>query len=485
MPCCGGPGRMWPSNRGHITSSRRPTCPASTKHDPQGEPPGPTTNQPPASPAWPVSWLQGEPDREMAEGILEQGARLAEVVGALQAALHPPMPAAAAAALGAGAPGSLRPSAAIPSAVAAAAVQQPRSGGMGRLPALLPPASSGGDWSQPAEEASATSPSSGTSSGGGSGSSSQPPAGQQPPTSGGASTDLVNVLMPLLAAASNLAAVNGVSLVLVPPSGAQDPGLIDLAEAGRSQASSSSSSTSSSGGGSSRNSGGGSSDSEAAWSNGTSEAASRIGREAGGAASREGRQGWQQQQQQGGAVPTAARPQPAPHHLPSARVAVGAGVLRRMLSQLLDGMVACAARGDTIQAWVRMERWEGRPGVLVGLCCLQGIVHASASSSSSSSGSSASGRPPVAAPDPLLRAAHGLRRLAVPEFAFLESMTQQAGGRFEARADARPTITADLGSGSSGGSSSGGWGGQQQHPHQHVPSASVCAQLWLPALSGA
>ncbi len=190
------------------------------------------------------------------------------------------------------------------------------------------------------------------------------------PSGSRASADLLNVLMPLLASASNLAAVSGVAFV--------------MAEHG-----SSSGSGSGSGGGSG-----------------------------------------------GGNAPGPAAPQQLA--LPAAEVAVGPGTLKRMLSQLVDGMLACAARGDVVQASVQPRQWQERPGVAITLCCAYGLNH--------SSGSTAGAAAP-ALPRPPLQ----------PEFAFLHTTAAEAGGMFEVHTDATPDVA-------------------------HLNSSALAATLWLPTV---
>ena len=341
-------------------------------------------------------------------GILEQGSRLSEVVSQLQAALHP------AASSGVVPPGLLAGGGSNPSATSqlggwqalpgsSSGSSTSRSSGSQQLaPALparpaLPSSSIGSDYQWGASSSGeatidmsiddlsraqlSTHPPTAGGSGGskltGSGSSSSVTPVQNAVPYGGsvsgsrASADLLNVLMPLLASASNLAAVSGVAFV--------------MAEHG--------SGSSSDSGGSSGGSGG------------------------------------------SGSAPGTAAPQQLA--LPAAEVAVGPGTLKRMLSQLIDGIIACAARGDVVQASVQPRQWQGRPGVAIMLCCAYGLNH--------SSGSGAAGTP--ALPRPPLQ----------PEFAFLHTTAAEAGGMFEVHADATPDVA-------------------------HLNSSALSATLWLPTV---
>ncbi len=137
------------------------------------------------------------------------------------------------------------------------------------------------------------------------------------------------------------------------------------------------------------------------------------------------------------ALPSAGRlpaPATAAVSLPAAEVAVGPGKLKRMLSQLIDGIIACAARGDLVQASVLPQSWQGRPGVAVTLCCCYSLTH----------GSGASPAGPL--PRPPLQ----------PEFAFLRGSAAEAGGWFEAHAE-----PSDV---------------------RHGSSSSLAATLWLPTV---
>lgn len=120
---------------------------------------------------------------------------------------------------------------------------------------------------------------------------------------------------------------------------------------------------------------------------------------------------------------------------------------------------------------VRVEAQGGCPGVALSLCCLLSAEHGLASA-----GRGRGRRQDRnAAADPLLRAARGLRAPAPPEFAFLSSLAEQAGGSFRVEADGRPSITADvLGRAAVAP-------GAQLH---HMNSSSISAHLWLPAARG-
>lgn len=177
-----------------------------------------------------------------------------------------------------------------------------------------------------------------------------------------ASADLLNVLMPLLASASNFAAVSGVTFAMAEPSG--------------------------------------------------SLAGDRP-------AARSG---------QGGMATG------VPLVLPAAEVAVGPGKLKRMLSQLVDGVIACAARGDHVQVSVLQRQWQGRPGVAVALCCWRALGGSGKALSS-----------PHTPMQPEL-------------FAFLRSSAAEASGFFEVSASAPPGV-------------------------QRPGSAALSATLWLPVVA--
>jgi hypothetical protein len=131
--------------------------------------------------------------------------------------------------------------------------------------------------------------------------------------------------------------------------------------------------------------------------------------------------------------------------LPAAEVAVGPGKLKRMLSQLVDGVMACALRGDLVQASVLAQEWQGRPGVAISLCCCYSLAH-DGGSASRDNGSVSS------------RAATRLHRPPLrPEFAFLEGSALEAGGFFEVNQGRAPDV-------------------------QHLNSSTLTALLWLPAV---
>ncbi|KAL4443615.1 hypothetical protein ABPG75_011352 [Micractinium tetrahymenae] len=352
----------------------------------------------------------GEPDRDFAQGILEQGQRLQEVVSQLQAALHPAAVAAAVPpALQPGSPpmgrvGSTAPR--LPASSSSSSSSLLGSGAMGSgewqlaeqpRPAL-PSSSIGSDYqwggsemagstidlsidSADASPSAASSVQRADSSSGSNGTGPPAPvpalaaaAAASPsgaPYGSRASADLLNVLMPLLASASNFAAVSGVTFVMADATGSSKAG--DLP------------------------------------------------------------------------VPAAAGGQRAPLapqalSLPAAEVAVGPGKLKRMLSQLIDGIIACAARGDLVQASVLPQGWQGRPGVAIALCCCYSLTHGSSASNGSSGDTAGSlPRPPLK-----------------PEFAFLRGSAAEAGGWFEVHAEP-PDV-------------------------RHGNSSSLAATLWLPTV---
>ena len=337
----------------------------------------------------------------MFTGILEQGSRLSEVVSQLQAALHPAASSGVVppALQGGGSPPSSSwQQQALPSSITSGGSSIASSSSSSQQVGLpvparpaLPSSSIGSDYQwgtsssgdatidmsidelsqvqlsihQPAAGGSG----SGSTLNGSGGSRPAPPRRNAVPFGGStggsrASADLLNVLMPLLASASNLAAISGVAFVMT--------------EHGSGSSSSSSSSGGSGGGGS------------------------------------------------GAAGPAVA--------LPAAEVAVGPGTLKRMLSQLIDGIIACAARGDLVQASVLPQSWQGRPGVAVTLCCCYSLTH----------GSGAGSAGPL--PRPPLQ----------PEFAFLRGSAAEAGGWFDAHAEP-PDV-------------------------RHGSSSSLAATLWLPTV---
>lgn len=320
--------------------------------------------------------LHGEPDRDMAEGILAQGDRLQELVSQLQSALHPAAlpqvpPPGAAGTLGAG-----------PRQQGGAALWAPRQQG-GAAPLsypALPSSSIGSDYSssqgsdywgpppvahpgeaqatvdleeaeallmlgtdtdadlQPAYDAAAAGGNAkaepvpgwkrGPGSCGGNGSSSSGSAG---------STDVLSLLMPLLASAANLASVNGVYFFLTGGPGVQP-------------ASVGSSST---------------------------------------------------------------------HSIaPTCPAAVEPAAAKRMLCHLVDSVLSVASRGDLVEASVQAQQWNGRPGIAVRMQCERGLQPAGGGV-----------QPPA-----------WRHLLPAPELSFLQAAAQQAGGWFDVQEDRRPAV---------------------------------------------
>ena len=363
--------------------------------------------------------------RAPSAGILEQGSRLSDVVAQLQAALHPAagtmvVPPALQAGGGSGQRGGQQWQALPGSSISSSSGGGGGSGSGSSqwLSAAPPPArpalpssSIGSDYqwgpsssgeatidmsidseaqAQPSTHhqpvASSSSGSSTRMNGSGAGSSAAAVSGVAPFGGGAggsrASADLLNVLMPLLASASNLAAVSGVAFV--------------MAEHGSDSSSSGSSSSSSS--------------------------------------------------SMAGAPVPPAQQQLA---LPAAEVAVGPGTLKRMLSQLIDGIIACAARGDVVQASVQPRQWQGRPGIAITLCCCYSLSHGSSAGGFGGGSNGGAAAAAVAAlPRPPLQ----------PEFAFLQSTAAKAGGMFEVLADATPDVA-------------------------HLNSSALAATLWLPTVT--
>lgn len=331
-------------------------------------------------------------------GILEQGSRLQEVVSQLQAALHPAAVATAVpptlqpGPLALGRPGSGAPL--LPGSSDSVGGGSVDSGEwqLAQLPRpALPSSSIGSDFQgrssgpasptidlsldagEPAILGIPSTQQAGSSSSPRSRNGSSAPPVPVPAAVGAgvaafgsrASADLLNVLMPLLASASNFAAVSGVAFMMTDATGSSTAGSLPAPVAA-------------------------------------------VGR------------------------PLALAP-PAVS-LPAAEVAVGPGKLKRMLSQLIDGIIACAARGDLVQASVLAQGWQGRPGVAVTLCCCYSLTH------SSSVGS----------------AGHLPRPPLQPEFAFLRGSAAEAGGWFEVHAEP-PDV-------------------------RHGSSSSLAATLWLPTV---
>jgi hypothetical protein len=317
----------------------------------------------------------------LAAGILEQGSRLQEVVQQLQAALHPSAAAAVVPSALLQAGDGRRQRKALPqnsssSGGSSSSSSDDKSAGQWQLlepgagrPAL-PSSSIGRDFQ--AIEVSTEEPACSQAGPG-----SQPPDAAVPSSVSGsssivpvfgsrASADLLNVLMPLLASASNFAAVSGVSFAMAEPSSGHADGRPNTLT------------------------------------------------------------------NRGGAATGAPR---QPLVLPAVEVAVGPGKLKRMLSQLIDGVIACAARGDHVQASVLQQQWQGRPGVAVSLCCCRSLAHGG--------GGSIAGLP-----HPPMQ----------PEFAFLRGSAAEASGYFEVSSSALP-------------------GGQR------LSSSALTATLWLPVVA--
>ena len=165
-----------------------------------------------------------------------------------------------------------------------------------------------------------------------------------------------------------------------------------------------------------------------------------------------------------------------------------------MLSQLLDGILACATRGDCIEVAVVPSKWDGRAGFAVTLCCLQNLKHAQqaqqggigpsvqrqqqqqqflvpSSSAAIATGPGSTGQS--------FWADHGLDNsigngygavgasacqplLQQPEFAFLTSSAHRAAGWFHVASSSQPLVVEDA-----------------RHV-RHVNCSSLTAVLWLP-----
>jgi hypothetical protein len=334
---------------------------------------------------------EGEPEADMANGILAQGERLGELVNQLQAALVPPPAAAERAAQGrweaagwsVAGQATLQPQAqqpweqraqaqqpamqrrqyppALPSSSIGAdnwgseeraAPSSSGDGGSGGSSALPPPSSSTDAAAAAAAEPAAASPAAAAPA-------AAPPAAAPPSAAPPAATDLAGVLVPLLASASNFASVSGISFLLAA---------------------------------------------------------------------------------EGGGVGGVA-------HFPAAAVAVDPLALKRLLAGLLDSVMARAARGDSIEAAVQRQAWEGQEGAAVVVRLLQGMEAVVR-------GVAGGGVEP--APDP---GAH-------PEFVSLAGAAAQQGGWLRVEAHGPAEV-------------------EQLARGIHLPSrGAVLAMLWLPAASG-
>lgn len=102
---------------------------------------------------------------------------------------------------------------------------------------------------------------------------------------------------------------------------------------------------------------------------------------------------------------------------PETGVAVEPVLLKRLLTQILDGTIACAARGDCIELLLEAETWQGRPGVVIATRLVQAI-----------------------GPGALTRGvAHAIDtdgHVFIAEFAILSQLARQCGGWFDVRAEA-------------------------------------------------
>lgn len=302
----------------------------------------------------------GEPERDLSDGIVAQGERLGELVNQLQTALSPPvapiLPPETSEALKA-------PQYAIPGAPGTPSLQQLNTlqpGGTGPVPQLqypaLPSSTIGADNWSPATAlpvSSATTdanPIDAARTNGGSSTHEAPaaPSPQSPPEH---CTGLASVLVPLLASATNFAAVSGVTFLLAP-------------------------------------------------------------------------------QEQGTSG------------VPDVQVAADVMALKRMLGQLLDSTIACAAAGDCIELSFLQESWRGAEGVAVAVRLLQAMGPGGGRSSSV--------------------AADADGHVYLQEFASLASMARKLGGWFDVKVDSAAQVV-------------------QHSMEVHTPAGgSLSAVLWLP-----
>jgi hypothetical protein len=68
----------------------------------------------------------------------------------------------------------------------------------------------------------------------------------------------------------------------------------------------------------------------------------------------------------------------AEHNIPDVIIPADGLVLKRLLGQLLDGMMACSSRGDCIEFAVEEKLWQGSPGVLISVRLMQAAGFAAA-----------------------------------------------------------------------------------------------------------
>jgi len=306
----------------------------------------------------------GEPERDLTDGIVAQGELLGELVSQLQAALVSPMQSAVMVP-----PTPTPPPAATPLTLREASSFETASTSAAQVqyPPALPSSTIGADNLGPvrpvprhsmsmAPRASLEALRIGDDDG------DEPlDAGAPPPTG---TTELAPTLVPMLASASNFAAVSGVSFVLMHVDGDELSGHFTA----------------------------------------------------------------------GTLDHTAA--------VPDARLAIDSVVLKRMLSQLLDGTIACAARGDCIEVTFKLESWQGVPGVLAAVQLLQAIGPAGGRAAS------------VAADDE--------GHIYLAEFAALSNLAQQSGGWFDVRIETAVAVV-------------------QRSVEAHSPSQGLLsAVLWLP-----
>ena len=117
-----------------------------------------------------------------------------------------------------------------------------------------------------------------------------------------------------------------------------------------------------------------------------------------------------------------------------------------MLSQLLDGTIACAARGDCIEVAFQLEPWQGAPGVVVAVRLMQALG-------------------PGGGGAAVISDTGG--HIYLSEFSALAGLARQAGGWFDIKTDTAAQVV-------------------QHSMEVHSPSAgSLSAALWLPAGSAA
>ncbi|GAB4821547.1 hypothetical protein N2152v2_008593 [Parachlorella kessleri] len=272
----------------------------------------------------------------------------------------------------------------------------------------------------------------------------------------GSHADLYNVLMPLLATAANFAALNGITLLMVPPSQQQPAG--------------------------------------DTWGPAGGEPASLPSMLTGTALQQEARNSLSQGSGGSDGIGIGSKAGVGQQGLPSAVVTVDSRSLKRMLSQLFDGFLACAVRGDCIEVAVVPSQWDGRAGVAVTLCCLQHLTHAQQAQQAGMGSSVQQHQQQFSVPSSSAAVAAGPGSrgqnlwgdrslgsgmdisfgaagpsvcqplLQQPEFAFLTSSARRAGGWFHVASSSQPLVVEDA------------------RRVRHVNCSSLTAVLWLPLM---